>query len=286
MSFIKSVAEIIGKLLLTLVTVIVLLIIVFLIYFMLAGFSISDLEGAISSQWAIYAQMIVFMAAAFGMYALFERKRGWTFGLKQPGAVPWAIRGLLAGFLLMTVSALLIWLLGGIEWEWIGLNQLVLHSLLDGLLLFVGVAVYEEIFSRGYVQGLIRYHYGSIVAITVSSLLFAILHGFNPGTFDSPFPIINLLLAGILLAVSREVSGGLWMPIGLHLTWNYSQGYVYGFKVSGTDTVHSVLATVITGPDVLSGGAFGAEGSLITTIVTLAGIAAVYVTYRKTARAS
>ncbi|MNZ88491.1 CAAX amino terminal protease self- immunity [compost metagenome] len=134
--------------------------------------------------------------------------------------------------------------------------------------------------ARGYVQGLIKFHYGQNAAIVVSSLLFAIMHGMNPGTFDSPFPIINLTLAGVLLAVSREVSGGLWMPIGIHLTWNYFQGYIFGFQVSGTETAPALLETTITGSQALSGGSFGVEGSFITTLILILGIVAVRYMYR------
>ncbi|WP_424769415.1 lysostaphin resistance A-like protein [Paenibacillus sp. sgz302251] len=225
--------------------------------------------------------MMVFTIAAFMMYAFFERKRGWPLGLKQPRGAIWTVRGLLTGIILMSVSYLLIWSFGGIDWTWVGFSVDVNRSLLDGLILFTCVAVYEEIFSRGYVQGLFKYHYGSKAAIIISSLLFALMHGFNPGTFDSPFPIINLMLAGILLAVAREVSGGLWMPIGIHLTWNYFQGNIYGFKVSGTDLVPSVMETELTGPVPLSGGTFGLEGSFITTLVTILGISAVYLIYKR-----
>lgn len=261
--------------------VFVLIIILFIIYFIAAGLSVSDLEAAVDNKWLIYAQIVAFTAAAFGMYALFERKKVWPLGLKQPNGALWAVHGLLAGAILMTVSSVLIWVLGGIEWQWIGFNQAVLRSLLDGLILFICVAVYEEILSRGYIQGLVKYHYGQTSAIIVSSILFAVMHGLNPGTFDSPFPIINLLLAGILLGLSRELSGGLWMPIGLHLTWNYFQGHIYGFSVSGTDPVPSVLDAVATGPAPLSGGSFGVEGSFISTLVTMIGIIAVYFFYSR-----
>ncbi|MBD2872762.1 CPBP family intramembrane glutamic endopeptidase [Paenibacillus arenilitoris] len=283
---IKSAAEIIGKLLLTIVIVIVLLVIVLIAYFVFSGSSLMDLEAAVSDEWSIYAQMIVFTIAAFGMYALFERKRGWPLGFMQKSAALWTVRGMLAGILLMSASAALIWLLGGAEWHWIGFNRTVILSLLDGAVLYAAVAVYEEFFARGYVQGLIRYHYGSITAVVVSSILFALMHGFNPGSFESPLPMVNLWLAGVLLAVSREASGGLWLPIGLHLTWNYFQGYVYGFRVSGTDNVPSVIESTASGPVALSGGSFGVEGSFVTTIITIAGIAAVYAIYNGKKRES
>lgn len=259
----------------------VLMIIIFILYFFAAGLSVSDLEAAADNKWLIYAQIAAFTATSFGMYALFERKKGWPLGLKQHGGALWAVHGLLTGAILMTISSVLIWVLGGIDWQWVGFNRAVLRSLLDGLILFTCVAIYEEILARGYIQGLVKYHYGIISAIVVSSILFAVMHGFNPGTFDSPFPIINLLLAGILLSLSRELSGGLWMPIGLHLTWNYFQGHVYGFSVSGTDPVPSLLDATSAGPALLSGGSFGVEGSFISTVVTVIGIIAVYFIYRK-----
>jgi membrane protease YdiL (CAAX protease family) len=146
------------------------------------------------------------------------------------------------------------------------------------LLSFTAVAINEELFSRGYVQGLIKYHFNTKAAVIVSSLLFALLHSFNPGVFNNPLPLLNLLLAGVLLGVSREVSGGLWMPIGIHLTWNFFQGNVYGFAVSGLE-VESVIRLEQTGNAIISGGSFGAEGSLLTSLILIVGTYGVYKYY-------
>jgi len=227
-----------------------------------------------------FGMMGAFMVASFAMYAWFERKKGWSLGFKQKRGSVFALHGLIGGILLMSLSSVIIWASGGISWEASDWNPELVRSLLYGILLYVCVAVSEETFSRGYVQGLIRHHYGPKTAIVVSSLLFTILHGANPGTFDSPYPIINLILAGVIMAVAREATGGLWWPIGLHLSWNYFQGYVYGFKVSGTDSVPAVLQATDNGPASLSGGSFGAEGSFISILVLLVGIIGVYYFYR------
>ncbi|MCA0758732.1 CPBP family intramembrane metalloprotease [Paenibacillus sp. N4] len=272
----KKAAEIVGKLLLLALMISVALIIILIIYFLAVGFNESTLEAVAESKWQIYLQMAVFMLAATLIYALFERKRGWSLGLKQPKGGAALRAGLLLGAVMISLSALLIWSFGGMEWEWIGFRSNVLRSLLDGFILFACVAVYEEFFSRGYLQGLIQYHFGSLTAIIVSSVLFTAMHSFNPGMTETPIPIINLLLVGILLAYTRKISGGIWMPVGIHFTWNWFQGCVYGFKVSGTELVPSLIRTTITGPVPISGGSFGIEGSYIATLITVLAIIAVW----------
>jgi membrane protease YdiL (CAAX protease family) len=142
-------------------------------------------------------------------------------------------------------------------------------------IVFFSVAVGEEVLSRGYLFGLLNYHFSRTTAIIVSSLLFALLHSLNPGVWSNPIPMIELILAGILLAVLRVISGGLWLPIGFHLTWNLFQGNVYGFKVSGLN-VSSFIQNVPEGSVWVSGGQFGAEGSVIGFIVTLCAIGIFY----------
>ncbi|MCD1260647.1 CPBP family intramembrane metalloprotease [Paenibacillus athensensis] len=220
----------------------------------------------------MWAQMVGFVAAVALLFAVFERRRGWKLGFRLEGCLLRLAEGLGLGFALITVSFLLIWLFGGIGVAGYGWKPGLLGELLGGLLLFTAVAFNEELFSRGYVQGLLSHRWGPLWGIGLSTLLFALLHASNPGIWASPLPFINLCLAGLLLALAREVSGSLWMPIGLHLFWNYFQGYVYGFKVSGLE-INTWLQLDIKGPAFLSGGTFGAEGSLVTAVVLLAGIA-------------
>jgi len=239
------------------------------------GLSIKDIDAIEADPWVargmLWAQMIGFVAAVALMFGAFERRRGWKLGFRLEGCLVRLAEGLGLGFGLITLSFLLIWLCGGVRvvsYDW---TPGLLGELLGGLLLFAGVALNEELFSRGYVQGLLSHRFGPLWGIGLSTLLFALLHAFNPGVWASPLPFINLCLAGLLLGLAREVSGSLWMPLGLHLFWNYFQGYVYGFKVSGLELT-TWLRLETGGPAFVSGGAFGAEGSLVTAVVLAAGI--------------
>ncbi len=284
MVLMKTHASVAGKIALSYIMVMIVMLIVSLVYAlkgMASGMSPNDLEQALGQNLLVmYLQVAVFIASSYAMYACFERKKGWSFGLRQPKGAAYALHGAVAGIVLISASAVLIWAFGGVAWKPAAGNQETLIPMLKGALLFACVAVSEEIYSRGYIQGLLRYHYGATVAIAVSSILFALLHSLNPGVFGSPIPMANLVMAGVIMAVAREVTGGLWWPIGLHLTWNYFQGYIYGFNVSGTIPEGSLLRTVDQGPAWLSGGGFGIEGSILTVILLILGTIAVYMLYR------
>ena len=133
--------------------------------------------------------------------------------------------------------------------------------------IFVGFA--EEIFGRGYVMSVLRQTKNKPVIVIVSALIFSLLHSANPGI--GPLPYINLVLFGIFTAYIYLRSGNIWMCIGYHITWNYFQGYVYGFKVSGTNS-QGMLTTSFPKDSLLNGGAFGPEGGFFVTAVILLGI--------------
>ena len=280
----KTHAAVAGKILLSYVFVFGFMIVIGIAYAIIAlvsGKDINEFMDSVDSGMAThYIQIVLFIASAYMMYAIFERKKGWTIGLKQQSGMRLTLQGALSGIILISLAAGLIGLFGGVSWEIAQWDREMAAGLLSGLFLFIGVAVSEEIFSRGYVQGLLRYHYNAATAIIVSSILFALMHSLNPGMFDSPLPILNLLLAGIIMAVARELTGGLWWPIGLHLTWNYFQGYIYGFKVSGTDSLTSILTTTEHGPAWISGGAFGIEGSIFSVLMLILGTLGVYRLFR------
>jgi hypothetical protein len=94
------------------------------------------------------------------------------------------------------------------------------------------------------------------------------LHAFNPGaTLTSSIAIA--LEAGVLLAAVFMVTRRLWMVIGLHTAWNFTEGGIFGASVSGGDA-HGMLASRFHGPDALTGGAFGPEASIVAVLICLA----------------
>lgn len=228
-------------------------------------------------------QAIAFILATIAVYLLFERRKGWRMGWQSLSRFAETAKGMLIGIVLISLAFASIWMAGGLrvtDFQW---NDAVFRSTVLFTLLFAFVAVSEEFFARGYVQGLIKYHFGTWPALAVTSLLFAALHTLNPGAFAGPLPILNLFLAGLLLGVSKEVSGSLWMPIGFHFTWNLFQGSVFGFPVSGMQ-VASVVVLETAGSDLVSGGGFGAEGSVLTTVILLAGTILLYRLYPRRPR--
>ncbi|NQV74086.1 CPBP family intramembrane metalloprotease [bacterium] len=133
------------------------------------------------------------------------------------------------------------------------------------------VAWWEELVMRGYLlQNLID---GTNVlwATVLSSIFFGLSHGFNPNA--SLLPTLIIAVIAIQLVYAYLKTGQLWLPIGLHLGWNFFQAAVFGFASSGQKSPTLISQTPV-GPDWLSGGAFGAEGSiLILPIVVLSMVA-------------
>jgi len=129
-------------------------------------------------------------------------------------------------------------------------------------------AVGEETLFRGVLFRIIERSLGSGIALAFTAALFGALHAFNRGaTVTSSLAIA--LEAGVLLAAAYMYSRRLWMPIGLHAGWNFTEGGLFGASVSGGQA-HGVLASHFAGPMGLTGGAFGPEASGVAVLVCLA----------------
>ena len=145
-------------------------------------------------------------------------------------------------------------------------------SLIDQLFylsLFGVVSLNEEIAIRGYILQNLSSSFNKYIALVLSSLVFMIMHIGNPNM--SAIPLFNLFLAGLLLGVYCIHKNNLWFPIGAHFTWNYFQGPVLGFEVSGND-VDSIFIQSLDGSELITGGEFGFEGSIILTVFMIIGI--------------
>ena len=124
----------------------------------------------------------------------------------------------------------------------------------------------EEIFTRGWILQSISKKKSVPVAIIINSALFAFLHLLNPGI--SAVSFFNILLVGLLLSLMAIYYQNLWMVCGFHSSWNFFQGNIFGFEVSGVKPEGGSLFQFHTnGSDLFSGGSFGHEASLITTLI-------------------
>ena len=183
--------------------------------------------------------------------------------------------GIMFSLVQMGVIAL-IYQIGGIgSFE---LNELSLEPILFILGLFPFWLLQggtEEVATRGWLLTRIAARTNLPLAIAISSSLFGILHMGNAGvTFLS---VLNIVLDGVLAGLLLVYTDSIWLVVAQHGTWNYVQGNLLGFQVSGTGADASIFSfTVGSGPDWLTGGAFGAEGSIITTLVLLVSLVIVH----------
>lgn len=171
--------------------------------------------------------------------------------------------GTALGMGLMILTALAILALGGFHWErnlagtW--------PTLLSGAWLFLTVAIFEEVTFRGYLfQRLVR-GMGEWPAQLLLAGLFALAHWQNPGMRGATkiWASLNIGMAAILLGLAFLKTRSLALPMGIHLGWNWAQGNLLGFGVSGTTTDPGFLKPVFhSRPEWLTGGSFGLEASL------------------------
>ena len=153
--------------------------------------------------------------------------------------------------------------------------ELDVASQLSWLSLFLLVGVVEEVIFRGILFRLITDKWNIAVGLTTSSLLFGLAHLGNPGaTLWAALAIA--LASGWLFGMAYAYHQTIWVPIGMHWAWNYLEGGVFGCAVSGTPLDYrSLITPKISGADILSGGAFGPEASIICVAIGI-GISIVY----------
>lgn len=182
--------------------------------------------------------------------------------------------GIAIGAITMVIGYILLQLLGEISFEKLIFDP---KEIVISILLFIIVAIVEEVLLRGYILRNLMISFNKYIALIVSSILFSLMHGFNPNI--DLFALSNLFLAGIVLGLSYIHTKNLWFPIAQHFSWNFFQSLL-GFNVSGQDT-YSLIEYNTTNNNLLNGGAFGFEGSILSVIAMIITIVLIEVYYRK-----
>ena len=259
----------------------ILLFIAGFLLFMLA-YGLSSIPGVLDevSGALLGLQAILYVLTSAGVLALYGCWWRWT---EKQDAKDIPMRRLAGdtalgfgiGILFFILVTGFITLMGGyridsVNWNW--------KYLIQNLFMFLVVAVGEEVLFRGIVFRMIDDRWGTAVGLIASALIFGFVHITNSNaTVWSSLAIA--IEAGLLLAAAYKWSGTLWLPIGIHWSWNYFQGPVFGFAVSGSGTP-SLINPVIEGSEWLTGGSFGAEASIPAFVLGLV-LAIVFILLRK-----
>ncbi len=239
--------------------------------------SLIDQSAAVVAFW----QSMLLILSFGGMFVLLAAWLRWvekrplsTLGLEQSGWWKKYGRGFGIGILMMASVAGILSLSGSVRLEEVATLS-GLPAALGGVLVIVpgwmvqGAA--EEALTRGWLLPVLAVRYRPWVGIVLSSLVFAVFHSLNPNL--NGLALVNLALFGLFAALYALREGSLWGIAALHSAWNWAQGNLFGLEVSGTSPMGGALLNLMeSGPDWLTGGAFGPEAGLAVTLVLCLGI--------------
>lgn len=204
---------------------------------------------------------VVLIAVYFALVWVMERRKARELipGTRQ------ALAGAAIGFGLFCAVFVLLDAAGVAQWRGLAAHFDVIPVLAASILAAIG----EELAFRGGVFRILEETFGTAAALALSAAVFGLLHALNPGaTIVSTAAIA--LEAGLLLGAAYAFTRNLWLPIGLHLGWNFTEGGVFGVSVSGFAPAKGLFAVSLAGSRLLTGGGFGPEASVVAVAVCLA----------------
>ncbi len=199
-----------------------------------------------------------------------EKRPLFSMGFNKRGVVPEYLIGTAVGAVMISVPVVVCVLTGAVTLTF-DPNVDPLTILLF-FLAFVLQGMGEEVLFRGYLLMTLSRRFNIWVAIIMSSLMFSLMHVANASFGIIPF--VNIALFGVFAAVYMLKRGSIWGVGAIHTVWNFMQGNIFGFSVSGTPKLNSVFECALGDVgSILSGGEFGIEGGLGATVILLAALA-------------
>ena len=198
-----------------------------------------------------------------------------SMGLPKKGALAAFAKGAILGSCMITGLFLILLALEAARLDRIQFNPATLFSWFLVAVGYVIQASAEEIYMRGWLLPVISAKTNPYLGLAISSCMFAVIHLGNNGV--SLISSIHTALFALLAAVYALKAGNIWGVCGIHFAWNFLQGNLYGFHVSGFDSQSSLLYFSTKGSSLLTGGAYGPEGGIPGVLICL--LALVYVIF-------
>lgn len=184
--------------------------------------------------------------------------------LARRNALPEIALGLLIGTAMVAAEICILYAMG--LYEVTGITAWSM-KLMQPLALMIFIGVVEEVIGRGIIFRITEESLGSWPAIVISALIFGLAH--MPGEGAGLGAIFNTVIAGAFFAAAYMLTRRLWLCIGIHIAWNYTLGSIFSIAVSGNES-KGLLIGQLTGPEWLTGGAYGLEASLLTLLTLVA----------------
>ena len=182
--------------------------------------------------------------------------------------------GFLIGLAMMSIIVLILFPFGYITVEKNPIQPVGISAIASVLVILFGWIIQgatEEIVTRGWLLNVLSTKYNIGVGLLISSTLFGLMHLTNPNV--NYIAVINIILVGLFYGLYVIKTNDLWAVCGMHSAWNFAQGNLFGFEVSGLDvSVGSLIDLNLVGSDFVTGGIFGPEAGIIATFILLASI--------------
>lgn len=207
-----------------------------------------------------------------------EKRNISSIGFEKSGFLKKYLLGFVIGLILMSIVVLILYLFGFVDINKNPSQPVGIFAISNVSIILIGWIIQggtEEILTRGWLMNVLSARYNVHIGLFISSVFFGALHLPNPNV--NYIAILNIILVGYLFGLYVLKTNDLWGACGIHSAWNFAQGNLFGFEVSGINvSIGSLLDLNLKGNPSISGGNFGPEAGLCSTVVLLLGIILIF----------
>jgi membrane protease YdiL (CAAX protease family) len=240
--------------------------------------SITDITNAMNTDF-LWLTLLLSALISFIVVFIFrkwvDRRSLASLGFEVDGYFADAASGFFLAPVILGIGSIILFFSGHLQWIDVSFNG---NKLFIAFGMLVIVVFSEELIFRGYILNNLMQSFNKWVALFISAILFALVHSLSPDV--NLLSVAGLFLAGILLGINYVYTKNLWFAISFHLFWNFVQGPLLGYKVSGLN-LPTLLQTEVKGDAMITGGDLGFEASMINILLLIVAVSTLYFIYEK-----